>query len=48
MGDRLGARHPSAFQGSHDEKLARTREVRDTIKARIEEWCAEACRAVPA
>jgi len=37
---------PSALQGSHDEKLARTREIRDTIKARIEEWCAEVCPAV--
>src|SRR5262245_8602612 len=25
---------PSSFQGSHDEKLAKTREVRDTIKAK--------------
>ena len=34
---------PSSFQGSHEEKLSRTREVRDTIKTRIEEWCAEVC-----
>jgi arsenate reductase len=34
---------PSAIQGNHDEKLARTREVRDTIKAKIEAWCAEVC-----
>ena len=39
---------PSALQGSHDEKLARTREIRDTIKAKVEEWCAEVCPAVPA
>jgi arsenate reductase (thioredoxin) len=39
---------PSALQGSHDEKLARTRQIRDTIKAKIEEWCAEACPAVTA
>lgn len=32
---------PSALQGSHEEKLARTREIRDLIKARIETWCAE-------
>src|SRR5437667_11513254 len=38
---------PSSFRGSHDEKLARTREIRDTIKARVEEWCAEVCPAVP-
>jgi arsenate reductase len=34
---------PSSFQGTHDEKLARTREVRDTIKAKIEDWCAAVC-----
>ena len=34
---------PSSFQGTREEKLARTREVRDAIKARIEEWCAEVC-----
>jgi arsenate reductase len=39
---------PSAVQASHEEKLARTREIRDTIKARIEQWCAEVCPAVHA
>ena len=34
---------PSSFQGTPEEKLARTREVRDTIQARIESWCAEQC-----
>jgi len=34
---------PSALQGSHAEKLARTREIRDMIKAKIEEWCNEVC-----
>jgi len=34
---------PSAIQGAHEEKLARTREIRDTIKAKIEEWCSEVC-----
>ena len=34
---------PSKFQGTHEEKLGQTREVRDTIKARIESWCAEVC-----
>jgi arsenate reductase len=34
---------PSSFQGSSEEKLARTRQVRDTIKAKIEQWCAEVC-----
>jgi arsenate reductase len=32
---------PSAFQGA--EKLAKTREVRDAIKEKIEQWCAEVC-----
>jgi arsenate reductase len=34
---------PSSFTGTPEEKLARTREVRDTIKARIESWCTEVC-----
>jgi arsenate reductase len=32
---------PSAIQGTHEEKLAGTRQIRDTIKQKIEEWCAE-------
>ena len=32
---------PSSFQGTAEEKLARTREVRDTIKMKVEQWCAE-------
>jgi arsenate reductase len=39
---------PSAFQGTNAEKLARTREIRDAIKARIETWCAKVCPAVAA
>lgn len=49
-----GARHlqwpfpdPSKFTGTHDEKLQKTRDVRDAIKARIESWCEEVC-GVPA
>ena len=34
---------PSSFQGTHEERLAKTREVRDAIKAKVEEWCAEVC-----
>jgi arsenate reductase len=34
---------PSSFPGTHEEKLAKTREVRDTIKEKIETWCAEIC-----
>jgi arsenate reductase len=34
---------PSAFQGTREEKLAKTREVRDMIKAKVENWCAGIC-----
>jgi arsenate reductase (thioredoxin) len=34
---------PSAIQGTPEEKLAGTRKIRDTIKAKIEAWCAEVC-----
>jgi arsenate reductase len=34
---------PSGFQGTPEEKLAETREVRDAIKAKIGQWCAEVC-----
>jgi arsenate reductase len=34
---------PSAFQGAHEQKLARTREVRDAIGRKIEQWCDETC-----
>lgn len=36
---------PSSFAGTPEEKLARTRDVRDAIKQRIENWCAEMCGA---
>lgn len=36
---------PSSFTGTPEEKLARTRGVRDAIKARVESWCAEMCEA---
>lgn len=39
---------PSSFQGTHEEKLAGTRKVRDTIKARIQAWCADRCPALAA
>jgi arsenate reductase len=32
---------PSSFIGTHEEKLAQTRAVRDAIKAKIEEWLKE-------
>lgn len=34
---------PSAIQGTPEEKLARTRQIRDTIQQKIERWCAEVC-----
>ena len=33
---------PSSFSGEHDAVLARTREVRDAIAARVRDWCREA------
>jgi arsenate reductase (thioredoxin) len=39
---------PSSLHGTHEEKLARTREIRDVIKARVEQWCAEVCTEAPA
>jgi len=36
---------PSRFQGTPEEKLGKTREVRDAIKAKVKEWCAEVCQA---
>ena len=35
---------PSALQGTHKEKLARTCKIRDEIKAKIEAWCEEVCQ----
>ena len=34
---------PSRFAGDHAEKLAQTRKVRDAIRAKITNWCAEVC-----
>ncbi len=34
---------PASFTGTHEEKLERTRVVRDAIKAKVEAWCAEVC-----
>jgi arsenate reductase len=34
---------PSAFRGTREEKLGKVREVRDAIKEKIEQWCAEVC-----
>jgi arsenate reductase len=32
---------PASFQGDHDERLARVREVRDAITDSIQQWCEE-------
>ena len=37
---------PSQFTGTHDEKLAAVREVRDAIAQKITAWCAANCTAV--
>jgi len=34
---------PSQVAGAESEKLARVREIRDAIRAKIENWCAEVC-----
>jgi arsenate reductase len=34
---------PSQVTGTDEEKLKRIREIRDEIRAKIEEWCEEVC-----
>lgn len=34
---------PAALQGSWEERLAQTRLIRDDIRAKIVEWCADVC-----
>jgi len=34
---------PAALTGTHKERLAGTREIRDQIRERIEMWCEEVC-----
>jgi arsenate reductase len=34
---------PAALEGTRDERLKGTREIRDQIRARIETWCDEMC-----
>jgi arsenate reductase len=36
-------RDPSALTGTHEEKLAGVREIRDEIREKIEAWCKEVC-----
>jgi arsenate reductase len=35
---------PSSFGGTEEERLRRTREVRDAIEGRVRAWCADVCR----
>lgn len=35
---------PSTFQGTRQERLEQTRQVRDLVEAKIRAWCAEVCR----
>ncbi|HEX3670878.1 MAG TPA: arsenate reductase ArsC [Candidatus Cybelea sp.] len=39
---------PAALEGTWDDRLARTRQIRDQIRARVEAWCAEICTTPPA
>ena len=34
---------PSALTGSHEQKMARVREIRDAIRAQVQTWCQEVC-----
>ena len=36
---------PAALEGTWDERLAQTRQIRDRIRAQIETWCSETCDA---
>lgn len=38
---------PSAVTGTHEEKLAQVRAIRDQIRRQIEEWCLEVCGGEP-
>jgi len=37
---------PSTFSGSHKEQIARTRQVRNDIKSKIDQWCADPAAAL--
>lgn len=39
---------PSKLTGTHEEKLARVREIRDAIRTKIEAFCAVNCEVAPA
>jgi len=37
----MGFEDPASFDGSHEEKLAKTKTIRDQIKQRLEQWVKE-------
>jgi arsenate reductase len=37
---------PATLAGTQDERLAKTRLIRDQIRAQIETWCSEICEPV--
>jgi len=37
---------PAQVTGNYEEKLARVREIRDQIRDKIDNWCAEVCPAL--
>ena len=41
--DHWSFKDPSQFEGTWEERLAATRQVRDEIKAQIEKWCVSNC-----
>jgi arsenate reductase len=49
-GQRLhwGFPDPSALTGTHDERMARVREIRDMIQRQVKEWCDSVCAATNA
>lgn len=36
---------PGALVGTNEEKLEKTRSIRDAIRAKVEAWCEEVCEA---
>ena len=39
---------PSEVAGTREEKLSQVRQIRDEIRAKIEDWCAEVCAPIAA
>ncbi len=38
---------PSALEGTHEQRMAGVREIRDAIRARVQAWCDERCLSQP-